>query len=129
MTPETKESELDEAVAVEVMGWKQIPYDRMEWGWLSKRVKKYVTPDGTRDLGIQHYSSEIDSAFEVVEAMRKMNCHVCIIARNDREVWDVDMSFEPNMLTFDADESLPLAISRCALAAVRARKEQPCPKE
>ena len=111
--------ELDEQIAVEVMGWTRDGENILGpiyYGKSGSSRRSANTKTGVGMVGVPRYSSSIEAAWIVVEKMRE---------KGHAFHFDTTRGFVH--ATFDActshrAETAPLAICRAALAVVRAQK-------
>ena len=99
--------ELDESVAVTVMGWHQGDGAWIPLGWES-------------DLPLPEYSTSISAAFEVIERMRELGYTVEILSAVG---WWIQLKNSNPIDTVSASgPDLPDCIARAALAAIKESK-------
>jgi hypothetical protein len=127
--------ELDAAVAERVMGWTRWekavhPTDNRTIGDVL-----YCPPDMHMDFGgalnyVPHYSTDTAAAMKLIEKMRQSGEWCCIDLHADfNYVWKVSFTRaepynEDHVVTaFAVEDSLPLAISRAALAAIEGKEK------
>jgi hypothetical protein len=129
-TSETKDSEIDEQVATEIMGWKRIDpstndgYETIDWvAPAESPVHGGTTPWMCNRRYLPSFSASHNHAAEVVQKLREMKLDISIAIQSHHKRWEVDMyGGSPHVLASIHDESLPRAICRCALEVVRAMR-------
>lgn len=111
-------AELNDAVALEVMGWKRLPQRFPGRALLQP-------PTRNDDLGepVPGYSAHIQNAWLVVEKMREKGCGATVTV-NPRGTYCAWFNTTYNQRHVAAGDTAPEAICRAALAAVRAQAKE-----